>query len=42
MSLDHSGWIQLCSSEGAFEYGSDSDIIENLDRFFENSQRMPG
>ncbi|MDA1663566.1 hypothetical protein PDK35_27030 [Bacillus cereus group sp. TH153LC] len=38
MSLDHSGWIQLCSSEGGlFEYGSDSDIIENLDRFFENS-----
>ncbi len=22
---------------GLFEYGSDSDIIENLDRFFENS-----
>lgn len=38
MSLEHSGWIQLCSSEGGlFEYGSDSDIIENLNRFFENS-----
>ncbi|RUT46599.1 hypothetical protein EJP82_12180 [Paenibacillus anaericanus] len=38
MSLERSGWIQLCSSEGGlFEYGSDSDIIENLNYFFTNS-----
>ncbi|MGE7859780.1 hypothetical protein ACQKOA_01795 [Bacillus mobilis] len=38
MSLEYSGWIQLCSSEGGlFEYGSDSHIIENLNHFFENS-----
>lgn len=38
MSLERSGWIQLCSSEGGlFEYGSDSDIIENLNHFHTNS-----
>lgn len=38
MSLERSGWIQLCSSEGGlFEYGSDSDIIKNLNHFFANS-----
>jgi hypothetical protein len=38
MSLERSDWIQLCSSEGGlFEYGSDSDIIENLNHFFTNS-----
>lgn len=38
MSLERSGWIQLCSSEGGlFEYGSDSDIIENLNHFFASS-----
>ncbi len=38
MSLERSDWIQLCSSEGGlFEYGSDSDIIENLNYFFPNS-----
>jgi hypothetical protein len=38
MSLEHSGWIQLCSSEGGlFEYSSDSEIISNLNHFFINS-----
>ncbi|WP_019913157.1 hypothetical protein [Paenibacillus sp. HW567] len=38
LSLERSGWIQLCSSEGGlFEYGSDSAIIENLNHFFINS-----
>ncbi|MCL1702587.1 hypothetical protein [Lysinibacillus sp. Bpr_S20] len=38
MNLERSDWIQLCSSEGGlFEYGSDSDIIENLNHFFTNS-----
>ncbi|WP_433945035.1 hypothetical protein [Paenibacillus sp. SN-8-1] len=38
MSLERSGWIQLCSSEGGlFEYGSDSAITENLNHFFANS-----
>lgn len=38
MSSERSDWIQLCSSEGGlFEYGSDSDIIENLNYFFTNS-----
>lgn len=38
MSLERSDWIQLCSSEGGlFEYGSDSDIIRNLNNFFTNS-----
>lgn len=36
--LKRSGWIQICSSEGGlFEYGSDSDIVENLNHFFINS-----
>ncbi|MFF2176187.1 hypothetical protein ACFVT8_06990 [Lysinibacillus sp. NPDC058147] len=38
MSSERSDWIQLCSSEGGlFEYGSDLDIIENLNHFFANS-----
>ncbi|MFC3749336.1 hypothetical protein [Paenibacillus sp. GCM10012306] len=38
MSLERSEWIQLCSSEGGlFEYGSDSDIINNLNHFYINS-----
>ncbi len=38
MSSERSKWIQLCSSEGGlFEYGSDSEIIENLNYFFTNS-----
>lgn len=38
LSLERCGWIQLCSSEGGlFEYGSDSDIIDNLNHFFINS-----
>jgi len=38
ISLERFDWIQLCSSEGGlFEYGSDLDIIENLNHFFANS-----
>ncbi|MCR8645495.1 hypothetical protein NV379_22925 [Paenibacillus sp. N1-5-1-14] len=38
MSLERSNWIQLCSSEGGlFEYGSDADIIANLNHFYANS-----
>ncbi|WP_412761530.1 hypothetical protein [Paenibacillus chibensis] len=38
LSLERSGWIQLCSSEGGlFEYGSDSDIMDNLNHFFTHS-----
>ncbi|PJO44720.1 hypothetical protein [Lysinibacillus xylanilyticus] len=38
MCLNRSDWIQLCSSEGGlFEYGSDSDIIDNLNHFYTNS-----
>lgn len=38
ISLERSDWIQLCSSEGGlFEYGSNLDIIENLNHFFKNS-----
>jgi len=38
MSLEHSDWIQLCSSEGGlFEYGSDSNIIDNLNHFYTNT-----
>lgn len=38
MSMERQGWIQLCSSEGGlFEYGSDSAIIESLNRFYINS-----
>lgn len=38
MCSERSDWIQLCSSEGGlFEYGSNSDIIENLNHFFINS-----
>lgn len=38
MSSKRSDWIQICSSEGGlFEYGSDSDIIENLNYYYANS-----
>ena len=38
MSLERSDWIQLCSSEGGlFEYGSNSEIIENLNYYHTNS-----
>ncbi|GIN88065.1 hypothetical protein J6TS2_44510 [Heyndrickxia sporothermodurans] len=38
MSLERSDWIQLCSSEGGlFEYGSDAEIIENLNCLYTNS-----
>ncbi len=38
MSLERSDWIQLCSSEGGlYEYGSDSEIIENLNHFYFHS-----
>ena len=38
MSLERSDWIQLCSSEGGlFEYGSNSEIIENLNYYYTNS-----
>lgn len=38
ISTEHSGWIQLCSSEGGlFEYGSDEEIISNLNYYFKNS-----
>lgn len=38
LSLERAGWIQFCSSEGGlFEYGSDSDIIENLNHLFTTS-----
>ncbi len=36
--LEKAGWIQICSSEGGlFEYGSDEDILENLNRLYANS-----
>ncbi|TVY03322.1 hypothetical protein [Cohnella terricola] len=38
MSEERSDWVQLCSSEGGlFEYGSDADIIDNLNHFYTNS-----
>lgn len=38
LSLERSGWIQLYSSEGGlFEYGSDSDIMDNLNHFYTHS-----
>lgn len=40
MSSERSDWIQLCSSEGGLmEYGSDSNIIENLNHFYANSPK---
>lgn len=38
ITLERSEWIQICSSEGGlFEYGSDEEIIKNLNHFFANS-----
>lgn len=35
---ERSEWIQICSSEGGlFEYGSDEDIIKNLNQLYINS-----
>jgi hypothetical protein len=32
---ERTGWIQICSSEGGlFEYGSDDDILRNLDTLY--------
>lgn len=38
LTQERSEWIQICSSEGGlFEYGSDAEIIDNLNQLYLNS-----
>lgn len=38
LTRERSEWIQICSSEGGlFEYGSDEEIIDNLNQLYLNS-----
>ncbi len=37
--LDRKEWLKICSSEGGlFEYGTDEEIIQNLNTLYDNSQ----
>jgi hypothetical protein len=39
LMLNRNDWIKICSSEGGlFEYATDTDIIQNLNELYNNSQ----